>query len=394
MLTKEKFNILFYTTIRPDPSNGGIEHATITTANILKKHGHSVYLIYRGRLGSANLFFDDECSVELEKAEYQISDFVQKKRIDVIIIQSAFPMVKVFKKAIRDYPCKIITAYHFAPIWDRNFVNYKGVRSAYVYNKSARNFFRLIGYPVIKLRHLVYCYYSFRQGYRYSDRIVLLSEYHTSDFLRYVGGNDKEKITVIPNAIPSDLPSYSFQPSNKENILLIVARLDEGAKRISMALDLWREIRTHEIAKEWTLIIVGDGDAKKMYESYIKKHNLNVQLEGRQVPWNYYRRASIFMMTSRSEGWGITLLEAQKYGVVPVCFNTFAAASDVIKDKCTGFLIQEGDKQGYIQAVLALMSDVGLRGKMAQAGIEYVQRFSQDLVGDKWNNLVYSVLDK
>lgn len=391
----DKFNILFYTTSQPIPTVGGVERATITTASLLKSSGHKVFSIFKGPRNSNNTVFEDECSLQGGNIVEQIKCFLKDKEIDVIIIQTAFSMVKTFRKAAEEYSCKIFTVYHFEPIWDKQFVNFGLFYSVYKSHGSVKNLLKLIGFPILKIRHLIICYMSFRQGYRLSDRTVLLSSGHVSSFLKYVGDDNDKKIAVIPNAIPDNIPDYEYQPSKKEKMLLIVARLDEKAKRISLALELWKEINKIVVNDGWSLVIVGDGEARPKYEEYISINNLrNVTLVGRQEPWDYYKRASIFLMTSRSEGWGITLLEAQKFGVVPVCFNTFAAASDVVSDKCSGFLIDERDKQGYIKAVLALMSDMELRDKMAQAGIEYVQRFSQDSVGAKWNSLVYSVLDK
>lgn len=391
---KDKYNLLFYTTWRPLPTRGGIERATITTAHLLKSCGHKVYSIHKeDSHGEIDGVFNGEYSLQPHNLIGQISDYIREKRIDVVIIQSAFGMVKPFKKAIGGCKCKIITAYHFEPIWDKQFVDFGRSYSVYQSHGSIKNLLRLIGFPILKIRHLIICYKSFRQGYRLSDRTVLLSNGYASSFLKYVGDNNDKKIAVIPNAIPNNIPDYEYQPSKKEKMLLIVARLDEVQKRISLALELWKDINPLAVELGWSLMIVGDGEARLKYENYIRKHQLkNVTLEGRQEPWDYYKRASIFLMTSRSEGWGITLLEAQKFGVVPVCYNTFAAAQDVINDKISGFLVQEGDKQKYKKTVLSLMKNSELCSQMAFACIEHVKRFSQEMVREQWNQLLYDVM--
>lgn len=389
----DKFNILFYTTSQPIPTVGGVERATITTASLLKSSGHKVFSIFKGPRNSNNTVFEDECSLQGSDIVGQIKCFLKVKEIDVIIIQTAFSMVKAFRKAAEEYPCKIFAVYHFEPIWDKQFVNFGLFYSVYKSHGSVKNLLKLIGFPILKIRHLIICYMSFRQGYRLSDRTVLLSSGHISSFLKYVGGDNDKKIAVIPNAIPNNIPDYEYQPSKKEKMLLIVARLDEKAKRISLALELWKEINEIVVNDGWSLVIVGDGEARSKYEKYISINNLrNVTLEGRQEPWDYYKRASIFLMTSRSEGWGITLLEAQKFGVVPVCYNTFAAAQDVINDKISGFLVQEGDKQKYKKTVLSLMKNSELCSQMAFACIEHVKRFSQETVREQWNQLLYDVM--
>ena len=48
-------------------------------------------------------------------------------------------------------------------------------------------------------------------------------------------------------------------------------------------------------------------------------------LKGQKNPEPYYNEASIFMMTSSFEGWGLTLTEAQQYGCVPLAFHSFAS---------------------------------------------------------------------
>lgn len=395
MLMRESLNILLYTTSPPISTIGGIEHATVTTAHLLQSHGHQVYSIHKGEAQrDLDSVFNEEYCLKPHNMVEQISDYLQTRCIDIVIIQSAFGMVKYFKRAIGDNPCKIITVYHFEPIWDKQFVNFGRFYTVYRRCKSWKSLLRLIVFPVLKLRHLLVCYMSFRRGCRLSDKIVLLAKGYIPSFLRYVGGENEEKVQVIPNAIPADIRAIDYRPTEKEKLILIVSRLDEVQKRISLALELWKEINSIAVAQGWSLVIVGDGEARLKYENYIRDHQLkNISLAGRQEPWDYYKRASIFLMTSRSEGWGITLLEAQIFGVVPVCYDTFAAAAEVMENDVSGFLIPEGNKQQYKDAVLSLMNDVAMREKMARASIKHVEKFSHVVVAKKWNDLFYSVID-
>lgn len=395
MPMKEKLNIVFYTTSKPVPTVGGVERATITSAFLLQSRGHKVYSIYNSARNQINKCFEDECCLKGSDVVGQIATFLQSNKIDVVIVQTAFGMVRAFKEAAALSPCKIISVYHFEPIWDKHFVNFSRFYFGFLNNKSFKNFIRIIGYPLIKSRHLINCHVSFRQGYRLSDRIVLLTEGYTTSFLRYVGGKDNSKIVIIPNSIPSGIPDFCYRPEQKEKVILIVARLDEEVKRISLALELWKEINSIAVSQGWSLIIVGDGQAQKRYEKTIERHELNnVSLVGRQEPWDYYRRASIFLMTSRSEGWGITLLEAQKFGVVPVCYDTFAAVHDVVSNNTSAYIIPEGEKRQYKEAVLTLMNDRERREQMALAGIEHVKQFAEDVVADRWEELLFQVANE
>ena len=76
MLMKDKCNIAFYTSSRPIPTVGGIERATITTANSLKSIGHVVYSIYKRSSGLKNDVFEDSINNYLKEVKdyYSLDD--------------------------------------------------------------------------------------------------------------------------------------------------------------------------------------------------------------------------------------------------------------------------------------------------------------------------------
>ena len=144
------------------------------------------------------------------------------------------------------------------------------------------------------------------------------------------------------------------------------------------------------VAKDWTLRIVGEGNSRGLYERIIHdEHIPDVSLEGRQDPIPYYKEASIFMMTSRSESWGLTLTEAQQMGVVPIAFDTYASLRDIITDDENGIIIQEGDIDSYVNRIKKLMSDSDLRQQMAKQAIVSTQRFSLERIAEMWWKLLF-----
>ena len=143
---------------------------------------------------------------------------------------------------------------------------------------------------------------------------------------------------------------------------------------------------------DWKLRIVGYGEDEGYYRRLTKKLNLqNVSFEGKKDPFEYYRTASLFMMTSAHEGFGIVLLEAQQMGAVPIAFDSFATVHDIITDGVNGFLVQDGDIQAYASKMQTLMDDAGMRKQMAEAGIQMLDRFSVENITQKWNDLFESL---
>ena len=117
---------------------------------------------------------------------------------------------------------------------------------------------------------------TYKEAYEYSDRIVLLSEKFKEDFLNYGGINNViDKIRVVPNCLSFDdffnMKDYSL----KEKTVLIVSRLDEVQKRISLALQIWKSLYIEGKCQDWKLQIVGHGDYESEYKSYVKRHGLN-----------------------------------------------------------------------------------------------------------------------
>ncbi len=116
--------------------------------------------------------------------------------------------------------------------------------------------------------------------------------------------------------------SAHYEDLTKHKVVLIVSRLDETQKRLSLALRIWKKVKQNPVADGWVMKIVGHGGDYELCENIIKNEDIPaVTLEGRQDPIPYYKEASIFMMTSRSEAWGLTLTEAQQMGVVPIAFR-------------------------------------------------------------------------
>lgn len=84
-----------------------------------------------------------------------------------------------------------------------------------------------------------------------------------------------------------------------------------------------------------------------------------------------YRRASILVMPSYFESFGISVVEAMAFGL-PVVATTAGGLPEVVEDGVTGILVPPGDSRALAEAILRLLRDPGLRRQMGQAGRERV----------------------
>ncbi|MEY8688018.1 glycosyltransferase [Bacteroides sp. AN502(2024)] len=230
---------------------------------------------------------------------------------------------------------------------------------------------------------------QYHRGYESAHRMVLLSRGFRQQFLDYARITDGSKLRFIPNMLSFSAFLSETEIPHKEKIVLVVARLEETQKRISHILRIWQQIEQSSGNKDWTLHIVGHGMDEARYYRLVRQLGLQrVTFHGRQNPEPYYRRASLFMMTSRSEGWGLTLTESQQMGVVPLAYDSYSSLRDIITDGYNGFIIPDTDINTYASRMLELMNNDELRRKIACQAIESAHRFEPATVADKWVKVI------
>lgn len=203
---------------------------------------------------------------------------------------------------------------------------------------------------------------------------------------------DMHKFRLIHNALTFREYGSHAGLSDKSRTVLIVSRMDESAKKISTALRIWKSVKSHPGLEDWKLTIVGSGPDLKMYQDIVRSENIGaVCFTGRQNPVPYYKDASIFMMTSKSEAWPLTLIEAQQFGVVPIAFDAFEALREIITDQVDGTVISDGDVAGYEKHLLELMRNESLRNRLAINALESCRRFDPEKIAREWISLEESI---
>lgn len=390
-------NILYLTCGRLHPTQGGTERTTITIATALKKiYGAKIYSIYeRPTNAPMTDCLDNEFLWKPLKCYDKNIEFLRNillvNEIDTVIIQGAFIHVKMMKEASNGLNCKIIFAHHYQPGGELAY--YKFIDLLKRKPKTIRALLQLMRdfafFPKMRKNYVNSLHKLYKEAYEFSDKTVLLSRNFIDPFSKFGSIVEKEKFRNIPNGLSFAEYANSEIINNKKKNILIVSRLEERHKNISKALKIWEEIKKNEISKEWNLIIVGEGPEEKKYKKMVKKSKIpHVYFMGRQDPFPYYKDSSIFMMTSRSESWGLTLTESQQMGTVPIAFQTYESLSDIITDKYNGFIIKEGDIESYVKTILKLMENDNLRKEISKNAIKSSVRFDQSKVAKLWWQLI------
>lgn len=171
----------------------------------------------------------------------------------------------------------------------------------------------------------------------------------------------------------------------KENIILCVSRLVRE-KCVDKVLEIWDKL--YEKLPEWKLVIVGDGSERSNLEKIVIDNKIQrVEFTGFTNPILYYQKSKIFWMTSKFEGWGMTLIEAMQYGCVPIVFQTFSSVKDIISSGKNGFLIKPYNMNDFQNRTIELAYNEYVLTCMAKEGIQSVQKFSINKIIHQWENL-------
>ena len=94
------------------------------------------------------------------------------------------------------------------------------------------------------------------------------------------------------------------------------------------------------------------------------------------------------MMTSKYEGFGMTLVEALQNGCVPIVYDNFSVLHDIIQDKINGVIITSNNEQEFVNNLMLLMNDHRRRISYSLNGINSTQKFSKETICSCWNKLI------
>ncbi len=232
-------------------------------------------------------------------------------------------------------------------------------------------------------------YWKILQKYIFpiSNTLVVQTE-RTKDFYR----NYDLPIVTIHN--PLDINKMNLNDINieeREKIILGVGRLvdQKGFDTLIKAFSIL------ENKEEWKLIILGEGKDRNKLERLIKELKIEnfVELPGtvKNVD-EYMKKSSIFVLSSKYEGFPNVLAEAMAYGMAPISFNCDTGPSEIIINNKNGLLLETNDIDSLTISLQKLINNETLRIKLATNAINISKSLSVSNIMNKWDNLINKIL--
>lgn len=361
--------------------SGGAERVITIKANWFATHGHKVDIItFQGEKERSFYPLEPTINViELNLPPYKnyityyfrtilpgkklIKSILFEKKYDIFI--SAFPFLETYIPKLKDGSKKIYEI-HCSQELNKSIIR----------RQSSNALLRSI--KTIKYGLKNRCLRKF-------DRIVLLTKQEFNE------RNCPKNAIVIPN--PNTFV-FSERASLDEKNVISVGRLS-FEKGYDYLLQAWKIV--HRKFPDWKLNIYGfDKGEKSKLNSYIFENNLSSNVSINEPVKDIrqkYLKSSIYVLSSRHEGFPMVLGEAMTCGLPCIAFRCKTGPDEIITHNEDGILVSEvGDTDGLSSAICKLIEDKSLRKEFGEKAKDNIRRFDLDKIMEQWDVVLHELI--
>jgi glycosyltransferase involved in cell wall biosynthesis len=252
------------------------------------------------------------------------------------------------------------------------------IAEAHVSKKFVRNNHLLYEKNILyKIAGKIWAYMLERNIKKFTELVVLTE----NDALNW---KSIRSSTIICNSSPFT-PKVKSECTNKK--IISVGRLTEQ-KGFDMLIDAWEIVAQKH--SDWAITVYGEGQLLDSLQQQINSKNLSASFKIEKFVKNIsdkYTESSIYVMSSRFEGFGMVLIEAMSCGVPVISFDCPDGPSEIIRDNEDGFLVENGNIKQLAEKISFLIEDPAARLKMGMKAAENVHRYAPEIIMQKWVDL-------
>ncbi|MCP3821971.1 glycosyltransferase family 4 protein [Streptomyces sp. A3M-1-3] len=190
------------------------------------------------------------------------------------------------------------------------------------------------------------------------------------------------------DAVPNSVPAASVEPADGSAKVIVAAGRLTPVKRYDLLVQAFAKVVAAH--PDWRLRIYGSGDATGNEQTalslLIRELALvdQVSLMGSVSPLEReWVKGSIAASTSRTESFGMTIVEAMRCGLPVVSTDCPNGPREIIDDGVDGRLVPPGDVEAIAGALLELVEDDDLRRRMGRAALASSARFDPARIAER-----------
>ena len=219
---------------------------------------------------------------------------------------------------------------------------------------------------------------------RFMPAVTVLTQ-ADKDFI----GKRLKNVHVLPNPLAFE-PAKSVPP--KSNIIFAAGRLDAGyTKGFDILLKAFAKVVPEH--SDWQLQIAGGGSIKNT-EKYTKMaQELGISSNVRFLGYimdvvELYKQSSIFVLSSRYEGFGMVLIEAMSQGCACIACDYKGRQKEIINSEEYGIICQPDDIDDLAKAMRKLIESQDEREMIQKHSIERSRCYDISIIMNTWSNIL------
>lgn len=215
-------------------------------------------------------------------------------------------------------------------------------------------------------------------------------------------GEKRKNVVVMPN--PLAISPIEAVPE-KKRIILAAGRVDQWyVKGFDVLIKAWANVvsslKSQVINEGWKLQIAGawrDPKNKEYLDGIAQECGVGDSIDYLGFVSDMkllYQDASIFVLSSRYEGFGLVLIEAMSQGCACVACDYKGRQQEIIKDDSQGLCCEPDDVVQLSNCIMRLISDEQYSLFAAQNGLKRAQYYQINHIINKWEELILCIINK
>jgi glycosyltransferase involved in cell wall biosynthesis len=213
---------------------------------------------------------------------------------------------------------------------------------------------------------------------KFADQL-LTSSARSSEILEEHGLNARPAPVFLPGPSPTNRKLTTVQPR------IVVTRSLEQHNHVGLVIRAFRLVKQKYPRAE--LVIVGDGPQRGDLERLVAEERINgVGFVGhvpRKEVSSFFAEADVHVNASARPDTPLSVLEAMAAGL-PVLTVTGGGASELIRDRSNGLIVDAGDHIGLADRIVELVEDDALVGRLSEGAARYVDSLAWSRRRGEW----------
>jgi UDP-D-galactose:(glucosyl)LPS alpha-1,6-D-galactosyltransferase len=189
-----------------------------------------------------------------------------------------------------------------------------------------------------------------------ADGHLAVSEGVAGQIKTLVNPSRRNRVITIYNAVGTDAPLVTRPAKGEVVEFLHIGRLEFAAqKRVADLLAAVARVRG-----SFRLTIIGDGPDRAELEQYSRELGIGDRIEWlgwKEKPWDHVAKASVLLLTSSYESFGIVLVEALSRGIPCITSNCKYGPDEIVEHDKNGWLYPVGNVDRLTQLMQAVVDD-------------------------------------